>query len=190
MWVKPRKIVIDKGHRGDLYFSVAVVARLGLSREVETAATSGRRDAGRKGVGSRRAESFETQPTRAHHARAWAAKPRGSELRPGRVAEGENHLSRNGVTPALRAQQTRGGIFLPSELFNVSARFSLNTLLRRARRSPTLPSRLDETAPRKMNSEMNTNTPPSRTTHARVLRARARLRRLHRRRQLNPSRNG
>ncbi|MDQ3744600.1 MAG: hypothetical protein M3444_09485 [Acidobacteriota bacterium] len=99
-------------------------------------------------------------------------------------------MSRSGVTPARRAHETRGGIFLPSEVSNVSARFSLNTLLRRTPWSPTLPGQLREPAPRKMNSEMNTNTPPSRTTHARVLRARARLRRLHRRRQLNPSRNG
>jgi hypothetical protein len=40
MRVKRRKIVIDRGHRGDLYFSVAVVARLALSRELETTATS------------------------------------------------------------------------------------------------------------------------------------------------------
>ena len=188
--------MIDRGRRGDLYFSVAVVARLALSRELETTATSST-GAWPKAASERKAGApsplklnRQRHTTRERGPQSHGGRVHTREPRLSRVAEGENHLSRSGVTPARRAHETRGGIFLPSEVSNVSARFSLNTLLRRTRWSPTFSSRLDRAAPRKMNSEMNTNTPPSRTTHARVLRARARLRRLHRRRQLNPSRNG
>src|SRR5688500_9399635 len=50
---------------------------------------------------------FETQPTKAHHARAWAAKPTGvepSKARLGRVAEGR--FVRAAAGPLRRSRHT------------------------------------------------------------------------------------
>ena len=96
-------------------------------------------------------------------------------------------LSRSGATPTLTPHASDA--LLPSEEFSVSADFK--PLLRRARRSHVRSAEHKRKGPPQMNSaNANTSTPHWRTTHARVLRARARLRQLHRTRQGKSSRNG
>ena len=137
----------------------------------------------RSQVKLRQAARFETQPTRAHQARAWAAKPTGVETskastRPG-CRRGDS-LSR-GVRTRAHAR-VRPPAF--GSLSRQRAKFKPPSTLPRAEARPDL---------RAMNpSELNTHAAPQwRTTHARVLRARRRLRQLHRRlRHAKLSRNG
>lgn len=133
--------------------------------------------------GDERAARFETQPTRAHQARAWAAKPTGVETskastRPG-CRRGDS-LSR-GVRAKTHAR-VRPPAFGSLSRQRAKVQAPLHSPARRGQ--PDL---------RAMNpSELNTHAAPQwRTTHARVLRARRRLRQLHRRlRHAKLSRNG
>ena len=99
------------------------------------------------------------------------------KLRLGRVAEGE-------ILWAAAYAPTRGHVLPPSEVSAANAQKFKAPL-----RSPACARPADLRA---MNpAELNTHAAPQwRTTHARVLRARRRLRQLHRRRHAKLSRNG
>jgi hypothetical protein len=131
--------------------------------------------------------AFETQPRKAHHARAWAAKPTGVErftsTRPG-CRRGDS-LSRSGANPnpaPHAATHSRLRTHTASARTSAAKPHLKLPRARTARRA----------SPREMKSDTHqTQAPPSwRTTHARVLRARARLRQIHRQRQTKSSRNG
>ena len=136
------------------------------------------------GTGRPRNPTDKGTPRASVGRKATGVAPSGS-TRPG-YRRGDS-LSRSGATSTLTpVPATHPRLRTHTASAQSSA---VHPLLKHA---PARPTRRERgTSPREMKSDTpNTHAPQWRTTHARLLRARARLRQLHRQRQVRSSRNG